>query len=289
MFADILISLRPRQWTKNLFIFASLVFSGALREAAALKAGLACFVFFCLLSSAAYLLNDLFDRKEDLLHGRKARRPIAGGRVPPGLALWVSAACACCGLAGLAWLGKSSLFLGCAYLAGNMLYSAWLKHVVIVDALCIALFFELRIWAGAALVPVIPSEWLQVCTFLFALFVSFAKRRDEVLSLKEAAAEHRRVLAQYTPVFIDHLIGLCAGASILAYALYTLSAEISPGRHGGLMIFTVPLVVYGIFRYLYLVYVRHRGGDPAEALFADRPLLTSLVLWVLAVIGVVYW
>jgi 4-hydroxybenzoate polyprenyltransferase len=170
----------------------------------------------------------------------------------------------------------------------NILYSLSLKHKVILDVIAVALGFELRIWAGAVTINIVPSEWLQIFTFLLALFISFAKRREEILSLKKIASEHRRVLSSYRIIFIDQLIAICGGVIILAYALYTLSFEVIRKPKGNYMIYTVPFVVYGVFRYLYLMYMHKEGGDPTEIVISDKPLLINLLVWALSVFIILY-
>lgn len=286
---DILTALRIRQWVKNAFIFVPLLFSGKILNTGNILLTFECFVYFCLLSSVVYIVNDFIDLKGDRLHPVKSRRPIAAGRIS-----FLNALALCCLLLLAAFSGITNMhikYLGLVsslYLLLNIAYSIFLKHSVILDVMCIAFGFELRIWAGAVIVGIAPSVWLQVYTFLLALFLGFAKRREEVVFLRAAAAGHRKVLADYRLLLLDQFLAICSGVIILAYALYTLSGEVSRRPGGSHMIYTVPFVVYGIFRYLYLVYVRKKGGDPAEIVYTDKPMLVNLLLWVSSIFIILY-
>jgi len=286
---DLIISLRPKQWIKNFFVFVPMIFSAKILSGYIILYGFFTFVFFCLLSSAIYLVNDVIDRKQDLLHPIKSKRPVAQGKISVGLALVISLFLVLFSFAGMFIFGNLALIItAIAYVILNLLYNLALKKVVILDVITVALGFELRVWAGSVIIGIQPSAWLQVFTFLLALFISFAKRREEILSLKKSAIKHRQVLSGYRLIFIDQLIAICGGIIILAYALYTLSVEIIRGAKGHLMIYTVPFVVYGVFRYLYLMYMHKEGGDPAEIVFSDKPLLFDLFLWLVSTCVILY-
>mgnify|MGYP002624161144 CR=1 FL=1 len=263
-------ALRPHQWVKNLLVLVPLFFTEQAFEVSGWTAALTAFASFCFAASSIYLLNDILDREEDARHPKKRLRPIASGRLPIAAA-WLELVVTLSATAGLAVLvpseGLSFLVWPTAYLGLNVAYSFWLKRLVIVDCMCIALGFQLRVMAGAAAIDVAASKWLQVCTFFFALFLAFCKRYEELLSM---------------------MIGPLAALSILSYALYTVSPE-TVARHGTeRLIYTVPFVTYGVFRYLFLVYRKSEGGDPARLLFRDVPLVLSGVLYAAVVLLVLH-
>ena len=281
------VSLRPHQWTKNLFVLAALGFSKHLFDGdAVLRAG-AAFLAFCVLSGAVYLVNDLVDRESDRLHPAKRSRPIASG------ALGVPAARACAvlllvaGLAASFALGPGFLLCALGYLALNLAYSLGLKHVVILDVLAIALGFVLRAVAGALAIQVVFSDWLLVCTILLALFLALAKRRHELVSLEDAAG-HRRILAEYSPYLLDQMIAVVTASCLTAYSFYTLAPDTVEKYRTDRLALTIPFVIYGIFRYLYLVHRKDQGGSPGDVLLTDRPLLAAVALWAVAVVVIVY-
>jgi 4-hydroxybenzoate polyprenyltransferase len=280
-------SLRPRQWVKNLFVFAGLVFAQRLFTADVAVAG-AAFVVFCALSGAIYLLNDVADRERDRLDPRKRRRPIAAGRLGVGAAVATALALIVLGLGAGAALGPAFLLTATAYVALLAAYSAWLKHVVIVDVLAVASGFVLRAVAGAVAIDVAMSGWLLICTILLALFLALGKRRYEYLTLGGDAAAHRPILAEYSPALLDQMIAVVTASTVTAYALYTMSPETVAKFRTHLLPATLPFVLYGIFRYLYLLYRRQLGGQPSELLLADPPLLVNAILWVLAVLAIIY-
>jgi 4-hydroxybenzoate polyprenyltransferase len=284
----LLISLRPHQWTKNLVVLAALAFSKHLFEGdAALRAGLA-FLVFCGLSGAAYLVNDLRDLEADRLHPVKKARPLASGALPVPLARVAAALLAVAALAGAAVLGRDFAAAALAYLALNVVYSFGLKHVVILDVLAISLGFVLRAVAGALAIQVVFSNWLLVCTILLALFLALAKRRHELVSLDAAAAGHRRILAEYSPYLLDQMIAVVTASCLTAYAFYTLAPETVEKYRTERLALTIPFVIYGIFRYLYLVHRREQGGSPSEVLLTDWPLLVAVALWAAVVVAIVY-
>lgn len=284
---ELLVSLRPRQWVKNLFVFAGLVFSHRLFTPATWRAG-AAFVIFCALSGAIYLFNDVADRRHDRLHPVKRHRPIAAGRVPAAVAVGVGAVLAAAALAGAAALSRPFALTAVAYVALLTAYSAALKHVVIVDVITVASGFVLRAVAGALAIDVEISGWLLICTILIALFLALGKRRAESLTLGADAARHRPILADYTPELLDQMIAVVTASTVTAYALYTMSPETVAKFHTQLLPATLPFVLYGVFRYLYLLYRRQLGGSPAEHVLSDRALVLNSLAWLVAVIIIVY-
>jgi 4-hydroxybenzoate polyprenyltransferase len=276
-------ALRPHQWVKNLLVLFPLFFTNRAFELAGWIAALTAFGSFCFAASSIYLLNDILDRHEDANHPKKKHRPIASGRLPVGAA-WAELLITL-GISGtLAWLvpvtERSFLIWPSAYLVLNVAYSFYLKRLVIVDCMCIALGFQLRVMAGAAAIDVDASKWIQLCTFFFALFLAFCKRYEEVGRQSEASGQTRRTMSEYSTPFLNMLIGPLAALSILSYALYTVSPETIQRHHTDQLMFTVPFVCYGVFRYLFLVYRKSEGGDPAKLLFRDVPLVLSGVLYV---------
>lgn len=284
----LLVSLRPHQWTKNLVVLAPLVLSKNLFDAdAALRAG-AAFVLFCALSGAAYLLNDLADLEQDRLHPRKRLRPLASGALSVPAARWASAVLFVLGLGGAALLGPAFALAALAYVGLNLAYSLGLKHTVILDVLAISIGFVLRAVAGALAIDVVFSDWLLVCTILLALFLSLAKRRHELVTLDASAAEHRRILAEYSPYLLDQMISVVTASCVTAYAFYTMAPDTLEKYRTDRLALTIPFVLYGIFRYLYLVHRRDEGGSPTDVLLTDRPLLVAVALWAATVAVIVY-
>ncbi len=281
------VSLRPHQWLKNLVVLAALVFSKHLFEAdAAAQAALACAVF-CALAGAVYLVNDLADLERDRLHPAKRTRPLASGELPPGLAR-AAAALLFVGALAASWtLGPPFVLCALAYPALGVAYSLALKHVVILDVLAVALGFVLRAVAGAVAIGVHFSPWLLVCTLLLALFLALAKRRHELVTLEDAAA-HRQILAEYSPYLLDQMIAVVTASCLTAYAFYTLAPETVEKYRTERLALTIPFVIYGIFRYLYLVHHRGEGGSPGDVLLTDRPLLVAVALCAAAMVLIVY-
>jgi 4-hydroxybenzoate polyprenyltransferase len=280
-------SMRPRQWPKNIFIFAALGFDRQILHLDALLRTTGGFVLLCLASGVVYLINDVADRNQDRLHPDKRKRPIAAGEISVALALAVSAVLGplCVALAFL--LNPTLGWLVFGYLLLNLAYSLALKHVPIVDALTVAAGFVIRVAAGVTLIKVERfSPWLYVCTILLALYISFGKRRAELALLVDDASNHRRVLDGYTIPLLDSYIQIVSAATIVAYSLYTFSAPNLPANHS--MMLTVPFVVYSIFRYLYLIQVEKAGGAPEEIVMMDRPLQAGVVLWAVSAMGILY-
>jgi 4-hydroxybenzoate polyprenyltransferase len=283
----LLVSLRPHQWTKNLVVLAALAFSKHLfeRDAAALAA--LAFGVFCALAGGVYLVNDLVDVERDRLHPRKRARPLASGALGMPAARVAAASLIALGLLAAWAVGPGFLACALGYLALNLAYSFGLKDVVILDVLAIAVGFVLRAVAGAVAIQVVFSEWLIVCTLLLALFLALAKRRHELVTLQDAAG-HRRALAEYSPYLLDQMIGVVTASCLTAYAFYTLAPETVEKYRTDRLALTIPFVIYGIFRYLYLVHRREQGGSPTDVLLTDRPLLAATVIWGLVVVLIVY-
>jgi 4-hydroxybenzoate polyprenyltransferase len=286
-------AMRPHQWVKNLLVFAALVFTPRIFEAAAWRDALLAFASFCLAASSIYLLNDIVDRDEDARHPKKRLRPIASGRLRVGaakvqLAVQIVATFATALLVP-PYRGVPFAMWPAAYLVLNLAYSFWLKRLVIVDCMCIALGFQLRVQAGAAAIVVKASHWLLLCTFFFALFLAFCKRYEELAKQGEATGRTRATMEDYTSSFLNMMIGPLAALSILTYALYTVSTETIAAHGTDRLMFTVPFVTYGVFRYLYLVYRKSEGGDPARLLFRDVPLLVSGAAYAIAVVVLLRW
>ena len=283
----LLVSLRPRQWVKNLFVFAGVIFSQQLLTPRIWPA-LAAFAIFCGLSGAIYLFNDVADRDKDRLHESKRLRPVASGALPLGAAVGFGVLLLAGCLAAAFRLSPSFGLVALAYGALLTAYSVWLKHVVILDVLTVAAGFVLRAVAGAVAVDVEISGWLLICTILIALFLALGKRRHEYRSLTGDAAAHRPILAEYSEGFLDQMISVVTASTVITYALYTMSAETVAKFHTRLLPLTLPFVLYGIFRYLYLLYRRDLGGNPSDLLVTDRGLLLDALLWMLATLAIIY-
>lgn len=288
MLKALLKAMRPRQWTKNAFVFFALVFDKQLFFREPFLRTLEGFFLFCLISSAVYLFNDIADVEADRQHPEKKHRPIASGGLPVNVA-WGAAILLTLITIPVGYLLSHALAgILAIYLGINLLYSRWLKHVPILDVLIISAGFVLRVSAGASLIVVERfSPWLYVVTTLFALYIGFGKRRAEMTLLEEGAGSHRKVLDGYTLPLLDQFITIVSGTTIVAYSLYTFSAPNLPENHT--MMLTIPFVVYGIFRYLQLIQTGHAAGAPDEVALKDRPLQITVVLWGLAVLAVFYF
>ena len=269
-------------------VFAALAFSKHLFERGPLVRSLLAFGLFCALSGVVYLLNDVADVERDRRHPTKSRRPIASGQLPLRTATLVAVVLALVALAGSWFLGRAFLASAGCYLALNVLYSFRLKEVVIVDVLSVSLGFVIRAVAGGAAIGVAVSDWLLICTVLFALFLSLSKRRHELTSLSDAAAGHRAILAEYSPYLLDQMIGVVTASCLTAYAFYTTAEETRQKFQTSRLAWTIPFVLYGIFRYLYLVHQKEKGGSPSDVLLTDRPLLLAVALWAATVVAIVY-
>jgi 4-hydroxybenzoate polyprenyltransferase len=280
--------MRPRQWTKNVFIFAALVFDKQLFVVDSFLRTLAGFALFCLISSCVYIFNDLADVEADRQHPEKKNRPIASGKLPVNIA-WTAGIAFVIIAIGLSYLLAPMFSLVVAtYFVLNLAYSLSLKHIAILDVLIISLGFVLRVGAGVTLIAVERfSPWLYIVMFLLSLFLGFGKRRAELALLAHGAGSHRKVLDGYTLPLLDQYIMIVSGTTIVAYSLYTFSAPNVPENHS--MMLTIPFMVYAIFRYLYLIEVKHAGGTPEEVLLSDRPFQISMLLWAITVIVIFYF
>ena len=284
----VVVSLRPHQWTKNLFVLAALAFSKHLFEIDYLAKSLVAFAIFCAISGVVYVINDVADVERDRLHPRKRFRPIASGALAPRVAIAVAIVLAAGALTVAFWLPLGFTLCAFGYLALNLLYSFRLKEVVILDVLALSLGFVLRAVAGGLAIAVPISEWLLICTLLVALFLALAKRRAELTALEGAAADHRKILAEYSPYLLDQMISVVTASCVTAYAFYTTAQETREKFHTHRLSWTLPFVLYGIFRYLYLVHQREQGGSPSETLLNDRPILAAVLLWAIAVVLILY-
>lgn len=284
-----LVSLRPEQWTKNTFVFAGLLFGGRLSEGPRyILAAAATFAIFCGLSGAVYLLNDVADRSADAGHPLKRLRPIAAGQLAASTAVVGAALLAAGCLLGAFFLSPSLAMVGGAYLTLLTSYSFWLKHIVIIDVLAIAAGFVLRAVAGAVAVSVSISPWLLICVTLLALFLGLSKRRHELTLLGGGAGGHRPILHAYSPYLLDQMISVVTSSTVIAYTVYTTSSDTAARVGSSHLTLTIPFVLYGVFRYLYLVHREDGGGSPAAMLVTDGPLLACVALWTLAVGIVLY-
>ncbi len=285
---NLFLSLRPGQWTKNLLVFAGLLFGRRLLDPTADARALAAFAIFCALSGVVYLINDIADREADRRHPLKMRRPIASGALPVPVALGAAGVIGLAALAAATALGWTFALVAATYLALLVLYSGPLKNIVIIDVLTIAIGFALRAAAGAVAVDVEISHWLLVCTILLALFIALAKRRHEIVLLAGDARGHRAILGEYTPYLLDQMIAVVTASTLISYAFYTISPETELKFGTAWLGLTIPFPLYGIFRYLYLVHRREGGGSPADLLLTDRPLLVCVALWALTVALLIY-
>jgi 4-hydroxybenzoate polyprenyltransferase len=281
-------SLRPAQWVKNGFVFAALIFSRNLTNWRAVTTTALAALVFCVVASAAYLLNDVLDAEEDRQHPQKRLRPIASGRLARATAVAAGALLALGGLLTAWWLGHRFFLVVASYALLNVLYSSLLKHVMLLDVFVVAAGFVLRVLAGGVVIHVEVSAWLIVCTTLLALFLALSKRRNELVLLGEDASGHRASLTEYSPYFLDQLIAIVTASTVMSYALYTLSPDVRAKFPGKRLELTIPFVLFGIFRYLYLVHQREGGGSPTRLLFTDRVLLSVVLLWAASVILIIY-
>jgi 4-hydroxybenzoate polyprenyltransferase len=294
-FRAVVTSLRPHQWTKNLVVFVAWPLgtveghlSKHLFDLESAWRVLLAFALFCSLSGAVYLLNDVSDIERDRLHPRKRLRPIASGQLGQRTALLLAILLALGGLGGALALGPAFAGVAVAYVVLNLLYSFWLKNVLIVDAITVSVFFVLRAVAGALAISVEIGDILLICTILLALFLTLCKRRHELVFLNNSAAEHRRILSEYSPYLLDQMIAVVTASCVTAYAFYTTAPETIEKFHTRRLAWTIPFVLYGIFRYLYLVHRKEQGGSPTDILLTDRPLLIDVALWGLAIVAIVY-
>lgn len=280
--------MRVRQWVKNFFIFFPLIFAGKLYQP---QDAFDCFVTlagFCLVSSSVYIFNDLLDIKYDRVHPKKSKRPLVQGPFNLRLVIAFIIALVMTGLFICFSVSREVFLCALTYIALNLVYNFYTKKIVILDVVFVAFGFQVRIWAGSFAAGVFPSVWLQMCVLLLALFLGFTKRRHEISTLKDKAGEHRSVLAHYTAYLLDQIIIICSTLTIVFYGLYVISADTFGRLSNQRMAYSLIFVVYGIFRYLYLVHVKKLGDEPGEIILSDPPILTNILAWIFYIGFVLY-
>jgi len=284
---DLLRLMRPHQWVKNAFVFTGLLFGHAWRAPNLATQVVFAFIAFCLISSTVYIINDIIDLEQDRHHPKKSRRPLASGQVSVTAAIILAIVLGALGF-GLAYgTSKIVVTILVAYALMNVAYSLWLKHVVILDVFIIATGFMLRILAGTLGVGISPSQWLLLCGMMVTLFLGFTKRRAETIALTEDKTAHRKVLAHYSPVLLDKMIGITAAGLIMSYSLYTMNPDTIRIHGTSNLIYTVPFVMYGVFRYIYLLHHQSRGGDPSHDLVRDPHLFIVVGAWLVTTIWLI--
>ncbi len=285
---QLFISLRPHQWTKNFVVLAALIFAERLYHVPSLLLAGGAFVVFCMLSGAVYLVNDLSDLEGDRQHPVKRSRPLPSGALSTSVAKVASVALAAVAISASFAIGRNFAAVAILYFGVMVAYSLALKHIVVVDVLVVAMGFVLRALAGAVAIDVAFSHWLLICTLLFALFLALAKRRQELTLLAGGAAQHRRILGEYSPYLLDQMIAVVTASTVVSYALYTLAPETISRFGTDRLVWTLPFVLYGILRYLYLVHQKEEGGNPTEVLLNDRPILVAVALWAATLVTLIY-
>ncbi len=281
-------SARPSQWLKNLILFAALIFAGEIMSTENIVRVLEAFIVFCFLSSGLYLFNDLKDKEKDKQHPLKKLRPIASGELSQTAALVFVALLFTVGLSGALYLSQEFFTVTLLFISFNLLYTLFLKNIVIIDVMSIAVSFVIRAYAGAVVIGVPTSKWLLINTLLLAMFLGFGKRRHELILLEGEASNHRKILSRYSPYLLDQLIGVVTASVVVMYMLYTFSPEVSAKLHTDKLFLTIPFIVYGIFRYLYLIHKEEKGGSPTKVMISDIPIMATVILWILTVILVLY-
>ena len=287
MLKDIIKSSRIKQWIKNGFLFAGIIFDGQLFNIDAFFRTAAGFLVFCFISSSVYYLNDVFDKEADKQHPIKSSRPIASGRIQISTAIFIALLISSLAFIAAYFLSIEFLILCSIYFLMNILYSKWLKHIPILDVMTIAAGFVIRVAAGVSLIEVERfSPWLYMVTTLLSLFIGFGKRRAELVLLSKDANQHRIVFEGYSIPFLDQLITIVSSTTVIAYSLYSFSAPNLPENHS--MMLTIPFVLYGIFRYLYLIQIKQSGGAPEELVLKDKPLQLSVLFYGISVLIIFY-
>ena len=281
-------AMRPREWVKNVFVLAALVFTKRIFEPGDLLQGSLAFACFCLISGAAYLFNDIRDRENDRQHPLKRHRPIASGALRVSVAAIAAVLLTLIALIGGFYVHPHFGTVLLIYAVLNIAYTLYLKHIVILDVMIIAAGFLLRAIGGAVAIQVVISSWFTLCTMLLALFLGFAKRRHELALLEGDASTHRRILAEYSPQFLDQIIAIVTAGALVSYALYTMSPEVIEKLGTKYLNLTIPFVIYGMLRYLYLIYKKDGGGNPTSTVLGDYPLLIACALWLLT-LGVILY
>lgn len=289
MLKEFIRTMRPKQCTKNLIVFAAIIFGQKLYDTDAIVRCVLAFICFCVISGCGYVFNDILDLERDKSHPQKKNRPIADGRLkvlPSSLLSIILITIVLC----LSFLLRYQFgFVLLGYSILTVCYSLWLKNIVIIDVLALSMGFVFRVVGGAIVIPVVISPWLVGCTMLLALFISLGKRRHELVLLESGASSHRSILKEYTPAFIDEMIAAVTGSTLIAYSFYAFSPEVQKKLGVHYLPVTILFVIYGVFRYLYLVHQKSAGGSPEVDIIKDKPLLINIILWVVAVIIIVYW
>ncbi len=281
---DLLLLARPKQWTKNLILFAGIIFSGSFLDVSLVVKSVLAFITFCLLSSAMYTFNDVLDVEQDKNHPEKKKRPVADGRVSIGTAFVFAIALLGAGAVLSVYQNLAFQMIALSYVVLITMYTMFLKRIAILDVIIISIGFVLRALAGSVIVPGLISPWLLLCAFLLSLVLGFGKRRHELVILEQHSDDHRRVLSEYSPELLDAMITIAAGTTLIAYSLYTFSATQSR-----FMMVTIPFIAYGLFRYLYVVHIQGEGGSPESILIHDRPMILTVGLWGLLVLMIQYF
>jgi len=280
--------MRPHQWTKNFFVYAALIFSQSIFNLPLFLKTTIAFSAFCLISSALYIFNDLKDLEEDKRHPLKSKRPIASGKIRKSTAIVTIFVLSLLGFSSAFTLNKNYFIITLVYFLLQMFYSIKLKHVVILDVFVVASGFLIRVVAGGLAIEVSLSSWLLICTMLLALFLALSKRRHELVLLENEASDHRPILEEYSPYLLDQMIAVVTASTVIAYCLYTISEETVTKFETTNLIFTVPFVLYGVFRYLYLIHQKSEGGSPEALIIRDKPLLIDIFLWIGTAIIILY-
>jgi len=288
MLKNIILTLRPKQWTKNLIIFAGLVFSQNFFKLNYFLKTISAFIIFCLLSGIVYIINDIIDRKADQKHPEKSKRPIASGKLRVNFAIIIAIILALISLIFAFLLNFPFFLVAISYFTLMILYSFLFKKIVILDVIIVATGFALRTLAGTVVIAVEISVWLFLCSILLALFLAISKRRHEIVFLDDGGLSHRTVLGQYSKQLLDQLISIVTSATIVAYSIYTIAPETVTKFHSKNLVLTIPFVLYGIFRYLYLIYQKQLGGSPERVLLEDKPLIISILLWLISIAVIIY-
>ncbi len=288
MIKYLLIQLRPQQWVKNGVVLAGVIFSGNITNPDMLITALLAAAVFCMISSTIYIINDLVDIKADRYHPQKARRPLASGKIKPPAAITTALVLGLGSLTASYFLGWKFFLVAISYVALNLLYSFFIKHIVLIDVMSIALGFVLRALAGAVVIGVEFSGWLLVSSFLLALFLGFGKRRYELEHRDGGGGDHRRILRKYSGYLLDQLIGVVTPAVVVCYMIYVISPDVQAKLGTKYLYLTTPFVIYGIFRYLYLIHHEEKGGSPTRVLLSDWPVLLTVMLWLTSVLILLY-
>lgn len=280
---------RPKQWVKNGILLISLVFSGELSNLGKVEISFIATAIFCLLSSSVYTINDMVDVEKDRQHPTKMYRPLASGQVSNSQAMTMVILLWAVSIVGAWFINLNFFIISLVFVGFNIVYSTWLKNIVILDVMSVAISFVIRAYAGALAIDVTASKWLIINTLLLALFLGFGKRRHELILLEDGATAHRKILDKYSPYLLDQMIGVTTASVVVMYMLYSFSPEVMNKLGTGNLFLTIPFVVYGIFRYLYLIHKEEKGGSPTKVLITDKPILITVILWMLTSIIILYW